>query len=275
MTTITPSVTKNFIPSLAVTDAKNATEFNQVSDKLVSQHFANKTAQLHIEQTTKEQINQTNLPLLTPPTVEKDEQALIDCLTKLLPTVMNLLGITDAQLLSLFNKISATLRELNAKIRNNGDQLKITTLQSSEKVKDSKYTEAGSLLTSAIAGSSVFLSLGMRIAGAGISYKGLSQTSNNNVGTLQNSSLLAGNAISSLSNSISQIAQQPLASGEVKEQGNERILETEQQIHNATGETHQREENINDEVKKLIQILNKMIEYSQQTVSTISGNIRA
>lgn len=274
MTTITHSVTKNFIPSMTVMDAKNTTESNQISDKLVSQHLANKTAQLQIEQTTKEQINQTNLPLLTPPTVEKDEQALIDRLTKLLPTVMNLLGITDVQLLSLLNKISATLRELNAKSRNNGDQLKITTLQSSEKVKDSKYNEAGSLLTSAIAGSS--LSLGMTIAGAGISYKGLSQTTSNNVGNLQNSSLLAGNAISSLSNPISQIAQQPLASGQVKEQGNQRILETEQQINNATGETHQREENINDEVKnKLIQILNKMIEYSQQTVSTISGNIRA
>lgn len=274
MTTITPSVTKNFIPSITVKDANNTTESNQVFDKLVSQHLANKTAQLQIEQTTKEQINQTNLPLLTPPTVEKDAQALIDRLAKLLPTVMNLLGITDVQLLSLLNKISATLRELNAKSRNSGDQLKITTLQSSEKVKDSKYTEAGSLLTSAIAGSS--LSLGMTIAGAGISYKGLSQTTTNNVGNLQNSSLIAGNAISSLSNPISQIAQQPLASGQLKEQGNQRILETEQQINNATGETHQREENINDEVKnKLIQILNKMIEYSQQTVSTISGNIRA
>ncbi|WP_182853195.1 hypothetical protein [Arsenophonus endosymbiont of Aleurodicus floccissimus] len=55
----------------------------------------------------------------------------------------------------------------------------------------------------------------------------MSQTNTNNIGNLQNSSLIAGNAISSLSNPISQIAQQPLASGQIKEQGNQRILETE------------------------------------------------
>ncbi|WP_182853196.1 hypothetical protein [Arsenophonus endosymbiont of Aleurodicus floccissimus] len=46
MKTTTPSVTKSFIPSIAVKDAKNTTESNQISDKLVSQHLANKTALL-------------------------------------------------------------------------------------------------------------------------------------------------------------------------------------------------------------------------------------
>ncbi|WGO83845.1 hypothetical protein [Arsenophonus apicola] len=274
MSTITPSITKHSVSPIITPDVKNITEPNQISDKKASQILASKTTQQQIEQTTKEQINQTNLPLLSLPTVEKDAEALIDRLEKSPPVVMNLLGTSDVQLLALLNKISATLRELNAKSRENGDKLKITTLQSSEKVKDSKYTEAGSLLTSAIAGSS--LSLGMTVAGAGISLKGLSQTTNNSIGSPQNSSLIAGNAVSNLSNPISQMTQQPLASGQIKEQGNQRILETEQQINNATGETHQREENINEEVKnKMIQILNKMIEYSQQTVSTISGNIRA
>ncbi|WGL98614.1 hypothetical protein QE177_01525 [Arsenophonus sp. aPb] len=274
MTTITPAITKHSVAPITPLDVKNITEPNSTSDKIASQILASKTAQQQIEQTTKEQINQTNLPLLTPPTVEKDAEALIDRLEKSPPIVMNLLGTSDVQLLALLNKISATLRELNAKSRQSGDKLKITTLQSSEKVKDSKYTEAGSLLTSAIAGSS--LNLGMTIAGAGISLKGLSQTTSNTIGSPQNSSLIAGNAVSNLSNPISQMTQQPLASGQIKEQGNQRILETEQQINNATGETHQREENINEEVKnKMMQILNKMIEYSQQTVSTISGNIRA
>lgn len=274
MTTITPSITKHSVSAITTLDAKNITEPNPISDKIASQLLASKTAQQQIEQITKEQINQTNLPLLSLPTVEKDAEALIDRLKKSPPMVMNLLGRSDVQLLALLNKISTILRELNAKSRENGDKLKITTLQSSEKVKESKYTEAGSLLTSAIAGSC--LSVGMTVAGAGISLKGLSQTTNNSIGSPQNSSLIAGSAVSNLSNPISQMTQQPLAAGQIKEQGNQRILETGQQINNATSETHQREENINEEVKnKMIQILNKMIEYSQQTVSTISGNIRA
>lgn len=273
MTTITPSITKHSVSPITTPDVKNITESNQISDKIASQILASKTAQQQIEQTAKEQINQTNLPLLSLPTVEKDAETLIDRLEKLPPMVMNLLGTSDMQLLALHNKISEALRELNAKSRENGDKLKITTLQSSEKVKDSKYTEAASLLTSAIAGSS--LSLGMTVAGAGISLKGLQQTTLN-IGSPQNSALITGNAVSNLSNPVSQMTQQPLASGQIKEQGNQRMLETQQQINNATGETHQREENINEEVKnKMIQILNKMIEYSQQTVSTISGNIRA
>lgn len=274
MTTITHSAAKHFVPSITTSDTKNTTESNQIADKIASQILANKTAQQQIEQKTKEQIDQTNLPLLTLPTVEKDTEALSDRLAKLLPTVMNLLGMNDMQLLTLLNQLSTTLRELTAKSRINGDKLRIATSESSEKVKESKYTEASSLLTSAIAGST--LSISMTTLGAGMSLKGLGQADASALNGLQNKMLTTGSAVSGLSMPISQIAQQPLASRQVKEQGNQRILETEQQINNATGETHQREENINDEVKnKLIQILNKMIEYSQQTVSTISGNIRA
>ena len=131
------SASKQLVPVTVEHDAKTTLVANQAIENELSQLFISQAAQKQLAKTTTER-QQAHLPLLTPPTVEKDAATVIDRLAKLLPTVMNLLGVSDVKLLALLNKISETLRELNAKSRISGDQLKITTLQSSEKVKDNK-----------------------------------------------------------------------------------------------------------------------------------------
>lgn len=85
-----------------------------------------------------------------------------------------------------------------------------------------------------------------------------------------------GRAIMDIGSPISNISSQGIAVEQLKEQGNQKIFDADQQLASSARDTQRREEEAVNSVKeKMKQVLQQMLEGRRTTVSAMSGNLRA
>lgn len=199
-----------------------------------------------------------------------DEQIGAEIRTRVGSVMPSLLSASDQKWMKLAIELCKVLNDDSLSQQERQNKLDAVVIELAKKLKTMKYKEAEIQVKAAIVGALV--SIGIAIVGAAMSIKGIDAANP----TAPTPGGIAGQAMSGLSQPVSQVFVQLIQKKATELQGDAEVIRAQKDLRLKTGSTHGKASNDANELnKKLMDMLNRYLDNKQAAIGNLLNNMRA
>lgn len=198
-----------------------------------------------------------------------NKQIATEIRTRVRSVMPSLLSVSDQKWMKLAIELCKVLNDDSLSQQERQNKLDAVVIELAKKLKTMKYKEAEIQVKAAIVGALV--SIGIAIVGAAMSIKGIDATNP----TAPTPGGIAGQAMSGLSQPVSQVFVQLIQKKATELQGDAEVIRAQKDLRLKTGSTHGKASNDANELnKKLMDMLNRYLDNKQAAIGNLLNNMR-
>ncbi|MBC4010913.1 hypothetical protein H8R13_04055 [Morganella morganii] len=198
-----------------------------------------------------------------------DEQIGEEIRSRVADTMPSLLSGNDEKWLKLAIELCKVMNDDSLSQQERQNKLDTIVIELAKKLKEMKYKEGELQLKAAISGA--LISIGIAVAGAALSIKGVSAANP----TAPTACGIAGQAISGLSQPISQVFVQIVQKKATELQGDAEVVRAQKDLKLKTASTHGRaSDELNELKKRMMSMSERYLDNKLATANNLLNNMR-
>ncbi len=198
-----------------------------------------------------------------------DEQIGAEIRTRVGSVMPSLLSVSDQKWMKLAIELCKVLNDDSLSQQERQNKLDTVVIELAKQLKNMKYKEAEIQVKAAVVGA--FISIGIAVIGAATSIKGIDAVNP----TAPTPCGITGQAISGLSQPVSQMFAQLIQKKATELQGDAEVIRAQKDLRLKSGSTHGKASNDAYELnKKLMDIFNRYLDNRQATMGNLLNNMR-